>query len=341
MRWWLLALSIPAWACDPAVREFPCKADEAHFSIVVDSVQTTLSRDDVKVSVEQLPSHQSASIQNLTDKPLYSIGEKPPRASESTTPYFIRDKKKWFLEGRYTNAKTSCVPADEAKGHVQDPGKTKWNCEEQEQSCGGIYNTNILYLPPGQYPLEWAANGLVKGKITPPKVTEQKFTQYFLHQNKVEKVSLISTVSMNDEYLKVTCDENAKISSCGQDCELFENLSVAIKNPSSAKFPIKTEEHDFSELYEIELFVDQDFKSRLVDAGGILVKYSIDALNEIQPYGDLRQRPLDYVIYKLASKANDDLIPVLGQGWKFSLRQLPLQKRRVPAASRRKSAQSK
>jgi hypothetical protein len=338
MLFFFLLSMASSWACDPTAREFPCKADESHFAIVVDSVQTTLSKDDVKVLVEQLPSHQSASIQNLTENPLYAITDHP----SDHLPYFIHDKKRWYLEGRYTNAATSCVPSEAEKGNVKDPKKVKWNCEEQDTACGDVYNTGILFLPPEEYPLEWAANGLSRGKITLPKTTEQKFTQYFLHQNKIEKVSLISTVSLNDEYLKVSCDENAKIESCGEDCFSFVNLAVAIKNPASTKFPIKTDDQDFSDLYEIELFVDQDFKSRLVDAGGILVKESVEALSEVVQYGDLRRRPLDYITYKLASKANDDLVPIIGEGWKFNLRLLPRQKRpRVPAGAQRKSVRSK
>lgn len=247
---------------------------------------------------------------------MFTLTDQP----DENLPTFVRDRKKWYVQGRYTSDDTSCAPKTAPKKPVKDLEKLDWDCSEQYDACGDVFNTNILYLPPEHYPLSWSANGLTKGKIELPPVTEQKFTQYFLHDNKIEKVALVSTLSLNEDYLKVTCDKSGKIESCGQDCVELTNLSVAIKNPSSMTFPIKTETMNFADLYEIELFVDQDYKSRLVDAGGSLVRNAAETLANMIQYGDLRKRPLDYVTVKIAKAANDDLIPLVGPGWRIQLR---------------------
>jgi hypothetical protein len=176
-----------------------------------------------------------------------------------------------------------------------------------------------LILPAGMYPLGWSANGLTKEKITLPKVTEQKYTQYFFYDNKIEKVTLVSSLVLNDDYLKVSCDKNAKLVSCGTDCIAFVNLDTPLKKTVSASFRFKTEEHDFSDKLEIEIFVDSDFKAQATEVGALIVKNGVEALSQIFQDGDFDQVPLDYLAQKIASSTYPDIIRQIGPAWKFQL----------------------
>jgi|GEM_PF-3842498 len=318
MRLFLFFLSvsaISAWACEPE-SYYPCSADESHFSIVVDSVQTTLSKDRVLLTVQQLPNHQDAAIQNHSDKPLYLVTQIP----DDSLPFIVHDKKKWFVQARYTPEPTSCTPKGvPSKKPVTNLEKINWDCSEQKNSCGELFNSNVLTLPSESYPLGWAANGLIRGKIVLPSVTEQKFTQYFLHDNKLEKVAMISTLSLNEDYLKVTCDKNAKIEDCGVDCKRFVNTSVAIKNPTTDAFSLTTAENSFDDLYDLQLTIDGDFKDRLKLAGYTLAKNGVSALTDIFHSGRVDQRPMDYVIYRIARQASEEVTSLVGPGWSFQL----------------------
>lgn len=319
MRWFFILSSVIAldsWACEPE-SYYPCSADESHFSIVVDSVQTTLSKDRVLLTVQQLPNHQDAAIQNHSDKPLYLITQTP----DDSLPFIIRDKKKWYVQARYTSEPTSCTPRGvPSKKPVTNLEKINWDCAEQKNSCGELFNSNVLALPSESYPLGWAANGLIRGKIALPPITEQKFTQYFLYENKLEKVAMISTLSLNEDYLKVTCDKNAKIQECGLDCLEFTNTSVAIKNPVSDLFALTTAENNFADLYELQLTIDGDFKDRLKMAGYTLAKNGVTALTEIVRSGRLEIRPFDYILFRVARQASEELTNLIGPGWSFHLR---------------------
>jgi hypothetical protein len=147
---------------------------------------------------------------------------------------------------------------------------------------------------------------------------------------------------LNEDYLKVTCDNSAEIHDCGENCKEFVNKTVAIKNPVSVPFNLTTERNDFSDLFEIALTVDGDFKDRLPEAGAALARHGVDVLTDIVHYGRLAKRPFDYIVYRIARDTREDITNIVGPGWSFQMKKLPALNNPAPiedddTASRKRS----
>ena len=103
MKWLVLpliftSLGIRAAECD-GTATFPCSADDALYSISIDAIQSTISKESVEIN---MTGGKGAEAENKTEEPLYTLSDQPAPGM----PKFVKDKKTWYITmSRVSNAR--------------------------------------------------------------------------------------------------------------------------------------------------------------------------------------------------------------------------------------------
>lgn len=293
-----LFFSLPAIACETDVY-FPCSASLSHYAISVDAVQTTFAKSNIHITIGQDKPDGLVHIKNNTPFPLYTVTNQ----RDAEAPSFSLGGKNWYVQARFTNTgDTYCTPGSATRDFLRNLERTEWDCKPREL-CGTTSNSNEAVVPAEGYPREWLASGVTSDPLQLPKQRGFSDAQYFLYNGELRKLSLKSLISLNEEYLRVTCDANAKVEACGKDCAVFisdPKKADAVTSWSSVKAPVTGA--GLPELFEMELSAPQENIGAVSQWREDFAQSAASTLRETRQQANLEKLPMEFLVYQITLK---------------------------------------
>ena len=216
-------------ACDPIGDS--CNYDKEVYNAKIKAVSS-----EIPENVLSIKQHEgSIEFLSKTNESVYYLREKDRGAS----PYLLRfNNSSWSILKLKKGKKIGCLLSyeDEIPAiTVKTLDSLNWGCSVELDSCGHVSNE--------QSPI-WSANSSLYRRqsidlttIKPISKKNYESHAYFLHKQKIKKVTIKWQVVRNRDHLLLNCTE--KLKSCGRYCDRIEFSNFSSKTSKEKVYPMQ------------------------------------------------------------------------------------------------------